>query len=208
LGGPDEVWVFAEKNVEIRIPGRFVEAPVRTADRHQVVVVFNAEGEKDRISIPENGPTFHTNVGRIFRQADGFYLMQGASAGYHRSMFRWSKDRFELMPLEESEEWLKKVGLDTTRLPEFDPTIDQLTEANGWKHLWPNSPNEESFAWNDLRLKILVERGTHAKFQIMSTDPVKPLDVEVFAFESVRKQITREESDEMFKYELPGHRKP
>ena len=211
LGGPDEVWVFAEKSVVIRIPGRFVEAPIRTNGHHQEVVVFDANGPKERIVIPEMGPTFHTNIGKVFRQADGFYLIQGQSMGYHRSMFRWSKDHFELMPLEESEAWLKKQGLDANKIPEFDPAIDKITEANGWKHLYGDKAqlltHEGPFAWKDLRMKFKVERDAMTKYRIVSTDQDKPLELDVLAFDPARKQISRQESDEMFKDAVTGHRK-
>jgi hypothetical protein len=212
LGGPDEVWVFAEKSVMIRVPGWFVEAPIRTNGHHQEVVVFDAKGEKDRCIIPELGPTFHTNIGRIFRQADGFYLIQGEFMGYHRSMFRWSKNHFELMPLEESEDWLKKVGLDAKKVPEFDPAIDKISAANGWKHLYEDKAQlvieEGAFDWKDLRLRFKVERDAVTKYRVVSTDMKKPLEIDILGFNPVKRQITRKETKEMFKNAGTGHRKP
>lgn len=211
LGGADEVWVFAEKDVMIKIPGVLVSAPVRKVGHYQEVIVFDTKGERQRIVIPEMGPTFHTNIGRVFREADGFYLIQGQSMNHLRSMFRWSKDHFELMPLEESEEWLKKVGLASNKLPEFDPAIEKITEANGWKHLFDGKAqrfiDEGAFTWNGTRLKIKADEDAVTTLRIVSTDQDRPLKIDVVTLDPTKKRISRKEANEMSKdYWDTGHR--
>lgn len=210
LGGPDEVWVFAEKDVMITNPGFLASPNVVNIGHYQTVVVFDATGEKQRFSISK-GPSFEPNFGPIFRQEDGFYLIHGQSMGQYRSMFRWSEDHFDLMPIEESEQWLRKVGLDSTRLPEFDSKIDQITLENGWKHLsgeeFEAAIEDEEFSWNGTRFKCeVVDNGT--RFRIAFADQVQPFDVTIFDLDPVRKKISRQKSRERFPYEVYGHSKP
>lgn len=208
LGGPDEVWVFAEKDVMIANPSYLASPTYVNIGHYQTVVVFDAKGEKKSFVI-SNGPSFHPNFGPIFRRADGFYLVHGESMGQYRSVFRWSKDHFELLPIEESENWLKQNNLDATRLPEFDPAIDQITVRNGWKHLlgeaFRGSVEDEGLSWNGMRLKCeVVDKGT--RFRIASAD--QPFDVTIFDLDPVRKQISGQKAREMFPHKEYGHSKP
>ena len=210
LGGPDEVWIFAEKRTMIRIPGMSASAPVRSQGHVQEVVVFDAKGEKRRTTISKPSPTFHTNISRVFRKEDDFYLIKGESMGYHRSLFRWSETQFELMPLGESEAWLEQVGL-KDKLPESDPALDRITEKNGWKHLYDDKAQlgikEESFAWNGLRLQFKVDQGPIGKYRLVSLDQGNPLDITLFEFDQRAKDISRKELDGLHPDPIPGHKR-
>lgn len=210
LGGPDEVWVFAEKDVMITNPSFLASPTYVNIGHYQTVVVFDAKGEKQRFSISK-GPSFQPNFGPIFRQADGFYLIHGESMGQYRSMFRWSNNHFDLMPLEESESWLKEMGLGSVRLPEFDPAIDQITEANGWKHLlrdaFEGSVEGEEFTWNGMQLACEVsDKGK--RFRIASVDQNQPFDITIFEMDPVRKKTSRQKADQRFPYDTFEHPKP
>ena len=210
LGGPDEVWVFAERSITVRLPGRLVEAPVRTAGHDQEVVVFDGAGEKLRIKIPGTGPTFHPNLGRILRRADDFYLVHEESLNYYASVFRWSKDHFDLLPLPESEKWLKETGLAEARSEEVHDRFDRITKESGWKHLYHSQSlyNTEPFTWGLLQLKFDFEEGPPLTlYRILSVEQGRRLMVTVLSFDPARRQIGRGEYAAISQFREPGHRK-
>lgn len=212
LGGPDEAWLFVEREIRVHRPGWLVEPPVITMARSQEVIIITPTEPKKRIPIPGlKGPTVHPNIGRIFRDRDGFYLVQGQSMGFHRSIFRWQDDHFDLLPLEESESLLTAYGLGSSKLPQFDLAIDRMTESNGWKALYRDGAHffvkEDPFTWKDRHFQFKVETDSSAiRYRLCCTEPGERWDVILIAVSTTTKEITQKEYDELTDLSTPGHR--
>jgi hypothetical protein len=213
LGGPEEAWVFVEKELVAEPPGwGWGEQRFLSLGCNQEVVVINSRGVQRRITIPEGKEvTFHENISRIFRQEDGFYLLRGSSMGWHGSIFKWEENHFRLLPLHAYGDFLKAQGLEHSNVPEFDPAIGRLTEKNNWKHLlaerlWILAPF--GFTWNGQRFEIIVrQEPTSTKLIIRSLQPGNQWEAVLLEIDPSPKRITRQEYRKLWDSEEPGYRK-
>jgi hypothetical protein len=213
IGGPDEAWVFIEKWVYAERPGSGSGGRRSTSvGSEQQVVVFTPDGVNRTIPIPTGlGITFHPNISRVLRQQDGFYLMRGESMGRHASLFRWQDNHFALLPLEAHHQFLKDHGLEHSRLPEFDPALDRLTEANGWRVLLAvdRGPAPSAFEWNGRRFEMGVVWGPpETKLQLRCTDPARAWEAVILSFDPTSREITPDEYEALWKRKEPGYPKP
>ena len=136
LAGPDEMWLFLEVDRMIHLPGVMVSAPTRSIGHRQIVLVVGPDGEPRRtFLVPDNGTSFHKNLGHIFRHGDQTYLFEGASKYTRRSVFIWSDSRFELLPRVEGDELLRSNGLSELSPAEIDSALDELSNRSGWRSL-------------------------------------------------------------------------
>lgn len=212
IGGPEEAWVFVEKNIVAERPGWGEHRALRVGCNQQVVII-TAEGVKSRISIPDGTEvTSHKNISRIFRQNDELYLLRGESMGRNGSLFKWETDHFNLLPLPSHDEFLKVHGLDKSNAPVFEPAIDGLTEKSRWKHLcvgvdWILAPF--TFTWNGQRFEIKDDRqpGT-TNVRIRSLGPDNRWEDVVLQFDPTPKEITGDEYQRLWDREELGYRKP
>jgi hypothetical protein len=208
LGGPDEIWVFMERNILAARTG-WSDYYLRIAC-DQEVIIFRASGEKKRISIPDGKEvTFHENMSRVFRHNNDLYLLRGASGGWHGSLFKWENDHFELMPLESYYDFVKANGLDEN-IAQFDPGLDRLTEQGGWTHLcgdvdWIMAPF--TFTWNGQEFEIEDERQPgDTKVHIRSLGLERQWEEVLLQFDPTPIEITRDEYERLWNSEEPGHR--
>jgi hypothetical protein len=193
LGGPDTVWVFAEEKTQLAGPGPFA-APPTTVDCRQVVVIFDANGIKERIQIPEGGPTFHPNVNRIVRESNDFFLVGSG-------LYRWQEKQFELIPEPDAEAWLAKNELSTASLPVSARMIDNITMSNSWKHLYeersPTRSEAGIFRWKNVNYEFQLSRNATMEYRLLSSDPIHPIDISVLSVDFAKKQLTSEQAEAM-----------
>lgn len=202
LGGPDTVWVFAEEKTQLAGPGLFA-APPTTVDCRQVVVIFDANGIKERSPIPEGGPTFHPNVSRIVRESNNFFLIGSG-------LYQWQKKQFELIPEPDAEAWLAKNELSTVSLPVSAQMIDKITMSNNWEHLYekrsPTRSEAGIFQWKNVNYEFQISRNATMEYRLLSSDPIHPLDISVLSVDFARKQLTKAQAESMQRKALsPAH---
>ena len=132
-----------------------IASPTNYALGHlQEVLVVSETGKVSRIpiSIPE-GVTFHPNISSILRVDDDFYLYQGFSMNTHRSVYKWETDHFRLLPLGESEAFLRDRSL--SGVDPADDAIDQIPLSADWKRVFHDAYLYESaFEWNGGRYEL------------------------------------------------------
>lgn len=212
LGGPDEAWLFMERNIVVEHPPRWAEHSACRVGCRQQVVVFTPQGVKDTIAIPEmREVTFHRNISRVFRQKDGFYLLHDPSMSWEGALLHWEGDHFELLPSEAYTKFLEKYGRGDGRVVVLETTLDRLTQENGWKLLLAEVDTvlmPFRFSWWGQRFELTVERGPGlTEVRLRSTGPGREWDAAVLSFDPTPREITRTEYQELRAHDEPGYRK-
>lgn len=146
LASEDELWIFAQADHWIHLPGRMVSVPSRVQDQHQRLTVLNQQGQVKQIPLPSGGPNLHPNISEIFRFDDTFVLFDG------RRFYRWQQDHFEIIPTSEVDPALQAVQ-------EVAPSrrMEALPAAAGWERLLAANRYWEDpveFEWQGRRYEI------------------------------------------------------
>lgn len=190
---PDEMWCFVQLDRWVRRPGWLVEPPSITLGHEQEVIVI-AKGEikkRIKVSIPD-GVSFHPNISTIYRLNDEFFLYEKFSMNIHRSIFIWQTDHFELLPLQESEAFLKSEGLDALGPGEIEkhPRLNESQRAP-IDSRWIFEP--VSFAWNGAHCEVeLIQSGDTKRLQLRRTDE-PPWTVDLIEYDTTRKVLSNRE---------------
>ncbi len=79
LEGPEKIWVFVEveriTSFDEEIFAHFMSAHPRKEVVSRSVFAIDSRGKPtEQVVSSKTGPTFHSNLSRIFRLSDGFYL--------------------------------------------------------------------------------------------------------------------------------------
>lgn len=162
VGSDEEVWLFLEFEQMVYRSNAASDTPkVVPIGRVQEVIVLDKNGLKKQFKISiDNGRTFHPNLSYIFRWLDQFYLYQGQSAFYKRSLYKWKDDHFELLPLVESEAFFTKNVFknkleEKMTVTEIESALANLSSDEGWKNIYSRrSCRNGTFKWNNMDIKI------------------------------------------------------
>lgn len=136
LEGPERIFVFVEV---VRITDYTDEVLMHLMSKHpdeeivsQTVFTVDRLGHvTEQVIAGNRGPTFHPNLGLIFRQTDSFYLYRFPSAGRPASLYRWRGDRFSLLDERESKQ--VKKNLPDERKPRLEEELKAISERDGWR---------------------------------------------------------------------------
>lgn len=172
LAGPKEMWIFFQVDHCVTRTCRLCSHPSRTVGHFQQVLMIDDVGHVERVKIPlETGITFHPNLSTIYRVGDPVYLCEDESATFRRSLFQWSGEKFELLPLAESESLLASLPKD-----EEGNRVDwdRFFRESEWKQPVAESYllDDVSFDWNNRRYTIEFMEGsatTRAQLKCDST---------------------------------------
>lgn len=208
LGGPDELWCFVEVDRIVHNSDPIASPTSFSLGHTQEVLVLSESGDVRRIpvSIPE-GVTFHSNISCILPVDGEIYLYQGFSMNTYRSVYRWETDHFRLLPLAESEPFLRIHALDA--IDPADDAIDQIPLSPDWKRVYHDRGSilEPVFQWNGHTYELEYTNLDDSDTGSLSLHRVdgRSWTVELISWETTIKPITRDEMDAISDRRQRGH---
>lgn len=170
LEGPDEIRVFVEveriTSFDDEVIAHLMSTHPRVERVSQTVFTIDPRGKVTEQAVATKaGPTFHPNLGRIFRCPGGFYLYGFPSLDRPASLYQWREDHFERLGASESDE-VRKAIAPFERLEPLVRVIDGLdglSAKTGWRCMAEEacmfSTDAQPFASARHHIKIRVEMG-------------------------------------------------